>query len=127
MLESNNIAEIVKCSHCNTILSSENFNNHECNLKLKSHKRIEVIYFQDESYRNKKLMTAWGTDGVLYTFEVVPRKAIPVTIPLNRRKVTPFRTDEDVPEPENVESRDGCDEDNAEVPLDNCHPNCILR
>ena len=99
MLDSNNNAEIVKCSHCNTILSSETFDNHECNLMLKSHRRIEVVYFQDESYKNKKLIAGLGIDGVLYTFEVVPRKAIPVVEPLSRRKLTPFRTDEDETEP----------------------------
>jgi len=27
-----------------------------------------------------KIMTGWGTDGILYTFEVVPRKAIPIVM-----------------------------------------------
>jgi hypothetical protein len=90
---------IVKCSHCSSIIASENFEAHECNLELKECKRIEVIYVCDDSYKNKKLIRGWGIDGVLYTFEVVPRKAIPCIIPLstlsddsyhepvNRRKV----------------------------------------
>jgi hypothetical protein len=81
------------------MLSTENFDFHECSLPLKGCKTIEVVYFRDDSYKDKKLMTGWGTDGVLYTFEVVPRKPIPLMEPLNRRKVTPFRTDEDVPVP----------------------------
>ncbi len=102
-MSANPNSAIVKCSHCNTILSSENFEAHKCNLELKECKRIEVIYFCDDSYKNKKLMTGWGTDGVLYTFEVVPRKPIPIAIPLSRRNVTGFRedngTDEEVPVP----------------------------
>jgi hypothetical protein len=94
---------IVKCSHCRAILPQEEFDNHECNLELKSCKRIDVIYFADDSYKDKKLMTGWGVDGILYTFEVVPRKAIPMVLPLNRRKVTDPRwkdeTDGEVPEP----------------------------
>lgn len=88
---------IVKCSHCKQILSSEDFETHECDLPLKECKRIEVVYFQDESYKDKKLMTGWAIDGVLYTFEVVPRKPIPFVVSSsddsyhesqNRRKVT---------------------------------------
>jgi hypothetical protein len=105
MLDSSNNTDIVKCSHCNTILSSESFESHECNLKLKSSKRIEVIYFQDESYKNKKLMAGWGTDGVLYTFEVALRKPISIIMPLQQTKGNRFyrdeETDGEVPEPEN--------------------------
>ena len=97
---------IVKCSHCNAILSSEEFETHECNLELKECKRLEVVYFCDDSYKDKKLMTGWGTDGILYTFEVVPRKPIPITIPLtndNRRFLTDTfkrnKTDGDLTEP----------------------------
>jgi hypothetical protein len=86
---------IVKCSHCKAILSAEEFDTHEYDLSLKECKRIEVVYFHDRSYKGKKLMTGWGTDGVLYTFEVVPRKPIPYIISDasyhdggNRRKVT---------------------------------------
>ena len=79
-------------------MSNETFPSHECDLPLKATKRIEVVYFRDDSYKNKKMMTGWGTDGILYTFEVVPRKPIPLMEPLSRRKVTDFRTDEDVPE-----------------------------
>lgn len=88
---------IVKCSHCKQILSSKDFEAHECDLPLKECKRIEVVYFHDESYKNKKLISGWGTDGILYTFEVVPRKPIPFVLsssdvgyhePQNRRRVT---------------------------------------
>jgi hypothetical protein len=94
---------IVKCSHCKSILSKADFEKHECQLQLKECKNIEVVYFQDGSYKDRKLMTGWGTDGVLYTFEVVPRKAIPLIEPLNRRKVTGWdkrdETDEEGTEP----------------------------
>lgn len=89
------------------MLSYENFGSHECDMPLKNTKRIEVIYFRDDSYKGKKLMTGWGTDGVLYTFEVVPRKPIPITTPLtddsNRRFLTDNfkrnKTDGDLTEP----------------------------
>jgi len=68
-------------------------------LPLKDCKTITVVYFRDGSYKDKKLMVGWGTDGVQYTFEVVPRKPIPLMDPLNRRKVTDFRTDGEVTEP----------------------------
>ena len=86
---------IVKCSHCAKMLSQEDFGNHECNLLLKGCRTIDVIYFQDNSYRNKKLMCGWGTDGILYTFKVVPRKPIPMIIPLADEKKQQFRTDEE--------------------------------
>jgi hypothetical protein len=86
---------IVKCSHCKQIISENDFNQHECDLPLTSSKRIEVIYFRDDSYKNKKLMTGLGIDGVLYTFEVVPRKPIPMIMPLNRRNVTTFNQNEE--------------------------------
>ena len=106
MLDSKQNSGIVKCSHCNAILSSEQFEGHKCApSKLRGQKTIEVVYFMDVSCNGKKLMTGRGIDGVLYTFEVVPRKPIPLIETLNRRKVTPFRTDEEGTEPEAVSSQ----------------------
>lgn len=90
---------IVKCSHCHEILPEDAFESHECDIPLNGVKVIGVVYFRDDSYRNKKRMTGRGIDGIMYTFEVVPRKPIPLMTSLSRRKVTSFKTDEDVPEP----------------------------
>jgi hypothetical protein len=55
-------------------------------------------------YEGKKLFNGWGIDGVLYTFELIPRKAIAITEPLSRRNVTatPWkdRTDDNETEPD---------------------------
>jgi len=91
-----NNSPIVKCSHCGQVLSSEDFDIHECNIPINGSKRIEVVYFRDDSYKGKKLMTGRGIDGVLYTFEIVPRRPIPFILSpsdesyhdaSNRRKV----------------------------------------
>jgi hypothetical protein len=68
---------IVKCSHCKQVFASEDFDAHECDLPISRSARIEVVYFRDDSYKNKKLMTGLSIDGVLYTLEIVPRKPIP--------------------------------------------------
>ena len=92
-----NDSPIVKCSHCQIILSTDNFDTHNCQWILKDTKRIPVAYFRDDSYDNKRIMTGYGLDGVLYTFVVTPRTAIPYFQnlsdasyhePRNRRKVT---------------------------------------
>jgi len=90
---------IVKCSHCGCIISSESFNNHECDLPLKNTKRIDVIHFRDDSFGNKKLMTGWGVDGTLYTFEVVPRKPIPIVFGNPMKVNMESNPDEKLPEP----------------------------
>ena len=90
---------IVKCSHCKQILSSKDFDTHKCDLSLKSCKTIAVIYFRDDSHKDKKLMTGWGIDGVLYTFEVAPREPIPLIQKLADERKQPFRTDGEVTEP----------------------------
>ncbi len=91
---------IVKCSHCGVIIASEDFEAHECDLSFSESKIIEVVYFRNDSYKNKQIVTGLGTDKVLYTFEVIPRKPIPMILSSsddsyherqNRRKVT--RTD----------------------------------
>ncbi len=74
---------IVKCSHCGKILSRNKFASHKCELPLKKCEIIEVVYFRDDSYADKKVMTGWGIDGIVYTFEVVPRKPIPIMLPLS--------------------------------------------
>jgi hypothetical protein len=89
---------IVKCSHCKQILSAKDFDSHKCKLSLRGNKEIPVVYFTETSYGSEKSMTAWGVDGILYTFEVVPRKPIPF-IQVSRRKVTDFKTDGEVTEP----------------------------
>jgi len=71
---------IVKCSQCRKILPFEKFSEHECKLELVSTKTIPVINFLETSCKGMKIMTGWGTDGILYTFEVVPRKAIPIVM-----------------------------------------------
>ena len=94
------ISEIVKCSHCKAITTLSKFERHECNLSLKECKTIEVVYFQDVSYKDKKLINGWGTDGILYTFEVVQRKPIPITMPLRTdENLHGDKTDEDFTEP----------------------------
>jgi hypothetical protein len=94
MLKNDNT--IVKCSHCRKILSTKAFDQHKCDLSLVGNKEISVIYYIDTSYNHKKSITAWGTDGILYTFQVVPRRPIPFVLtssdgsyhePSNRRKV----------------------------------------
>lgn len=74
---------IVKCSHCLQIFSDKDFDSHTCDRTLKECRFIEVSEILDGSYGNKKLMNGWGTDGILYTFEVVPRKPIPLMLPLS--------------------------------------------
>jgi hypothetical protein len=68
---------IVKCSHCKDLLSGSKFNEHKCKLELIGTKVIPVVNFIDTSYNGQRVMTGWGVDGVLYTFEVVSRKPIP--------------------------------------------------
>jgi len=45
-------------------------------MQLKGVKTIEALYFRDDSYKGRKIVTCWGVDGVSYVFEVVPRKVI---------------------------------------------------
>jgi hypothetical protein len=82
------------------MLSSEGFESHKCDLQLRECRTIEVSEIMDCSYDGRKLVNGWGIDGVLYTFEVVPRRAIPLMEPLsNRRKVTDFKDDGEVTAP----------------------------
>jgi hypothetical protein len=90
---------IVKCSHCKQFFAEENFDAHECDLPLKECRRIEVVYFHDDSYQEKKLMTGWGTNGILYTFEVVPRKAIPISLSTSDGFLQRKKPDKDFTEP----------------------------
>ena len=83
-----NESPLVKCSHCHQIFSSEAFDAHTCDLHLIDQKNIPVINIVDSTHSGKRLMTGWGIDGVLYVFEVVPRKPIPLMEPLNRRILT---------------------------------------
>lgn len=70
----------MKCSHCKRILSIEDFDKHQCDLPINDVKRIPVAYFQDDSVNGEKIMTGRGIDGILYSFVVVPRKAIPFIV-----------------------------------------------
>lgn len=99
MTPTKNDFAIVKCSQCKSILEAKDFDMHKCDLPLTDVKRIPVIYFHDSSYGAKKLMTGWGVDGILYTFEVVPRKAIPCTLPLSDEFLQRKKSDKDFTEP----------------------------
>lgn len=86
---------IVKCSHCHKLFSKTDFNSHKCDIPINDCKKIEVVYFQEGSYGSKQRMLGMGTDGILYTFEVIPRKAIPIMEPLSNRKVTTHYDEEE--------------------------------
>ena len=90
---------IVKCSHCKAILSSEDFDTHDCDLPFEGVKTIEVAYFMDVSCKNTQMITGRGTDGILYTFEVVPRKPIPIVLCHQTTVNMNPKTDEKLPEP----------------------------
>jgi hypothetical protein len=55
-------------------------------------KEIPVAYFRDDSNGNRNIIVGRGLDGVLYTFEVVPRKPIPLILPLDRRQGNTLQT-----------------------------------
>jgi hypothetical protein len=98
-LEMSNESSIVKCSHCKKILLSEDFETHRCKKSLIGVKNIPVIDFSDTSCNDRKIMTGWGVDGVLYTFEVVPRKPIPIIISASDGFLQRKKSDEDLTEP----------------------------
>ena len=91
---------IVKCSHCKQVLSSKDFDTHECDILIKDSEIIEVAYFRDDSYKDKRLMTGMGLDGVLYTFEKVPRKPIPFIASSSDGFLQRKKSDKDLTEPE---------------------------
>lgn len=97
MLKSN--SPIVKCSHCKKILSIENFDSHKCSLPITDVRHIPVVYFQDDSVNGRQLMTGRGIDGILYTFEVVPREPIPYIIPLSDGFLQRKKPDDNLTEP----------------------------
>lgn len=91
----NNDSPIVKCSHCQQILPIEDFNTHNCKWLLRTVKRIPVAFFRDDSFDDETIMTGYGLDGVLYTFVVTPRTAIPYFRKLADEKKQQPRTDEE--------------------------------
>jgi UDP-galactopyranose mutase len=81
------------------MFSAKDFDAHKCDMPIKDVKRIPVVYFQDDSYNDKKLMTGWGVDGVLYTFEVTPRKPIPIVICPSDESYNDKESDDKLTEP----------------------------
>ena len=95
-LEMSNSPSMVKCSHCKKFMSSDAFDAHKCTLEMVGVKPIPVVDYTDISCNDKRIIMGQGVDGVLYTFEVVPREPMPYILPLsddsyhdasNRRKV----------------------------------------
>jgi hypothetical protein len=92
-------SSIVKCSHCRKILSVDKFKTHKCENYLIDVRTIPVINFSDTSCNGRKIMTGWGLDGILYAFEVVPRKAIPIVMRLSDGSYHDKEPDDKLPEP----------------------------
>jgi hypothetical protein len=57
------------------------------------------VYFQDDSYDDKRLMTGRGVDGVLYTFEVIQREPIPIVVSPSDGFLQRKKSDKDFTEP----------------------------
>jgi hypothetical protein len=76
----------------------EDFDAHECDIPLKEIKTIPVIDYLDVSCRNKRMINGKGIDGILYTFEVVPRKPIPIVMTSDEFSQQK-KSDEDYTEP----------------------------
>jgi hypothetical protein len=81
------------------MFSAEDFDTHECDLSIKELKTIPVVDYLDVSCKSKKLMNGWGVDGVLYTFEVVPRQPIPIVM-TSDEFLHEQGSDEDLTEPQ---------------------------
>jgi hypothetical protein len=69
-------------------------------MPIESVKEIPVAYFRDDSHGNKQIMVGRGLDGVLYTFIVTPRVAIPYFQNLSDDSYHGEKADEKLPEPE---------------------------
>ena len=93
---------IVKCSHCKEMFDNQSFEEHKCDIPLSGVKKIEVVYFHDGSYGKKKLLTALGIDGILYSFEVIPRKGIPYFMRLSDGRKHLDKSNGKVPVPSTV-------------------------
>jgi hypothetical protein len=83
------------------MFSVEKFDSHKCDMPLNGVVKIPVVYFRDDSYNDKRIMTGWGVDGTLYSFVVEKRKPIPIIEPI-RRNFTGENSDEDLTESEIV-------------------------
>jgi hypothetical protein len=80
-------------------MTHRQFLRHKCDLPCKGTKIIPVLEILDFSWKKgMKILLATGLDGVDYRIEVQKPIAIPLIVE-NRRKVTPFKTDEDETEP----------------------------
>jgi len=90
---------IVKCSHCRQILSTDDFSSHKCKWVLRDVKQIPVMYFRDDSFDDKKVMSGYGLDGILYTFIVIPRTAIPYIVSSSDDSYHDKESDDKLPEP----------------------------
>jgi hypothetical protein len=73
--------------YCESGLSTRDFDSHQCDLQLKGVKTVKVIYFLDDSYKGRKIVTGRGVDGIRYVFEVVPRKEIPHVTELTKHTI----------------------------------------
>jgi hypothetical protein len=61
-------SNLVKCSRCGQIVSSEFFDKHECEIPIKGVKSIPVVYFYEDENKQNKSVTGRGLDGILYRF-----------------------------------------------------------
>ena len=80
---------IEKCPLCKKYLTYAQAKTHNCQSQIV--KEISIHYCDEVPDSPEKTYIAHGFDGILY--KLVECKNI------SRRKVTPFRTDEDEPEP----------------------------
>ena len=76
------------------------FRKHECEPEHKATKTVLASKIIDLTCtgENQKLLVV-GFDGIEYLIKVQKPTAIPMIVADNRRKVTPYRTDEDETEP----------------------------
>jgi len=75
-------------------------------MPLTAVKRIPIVYFRDDSYGDKKRMTGYGIDGVLYTFVVTPRTAIPYMLDASDEILQRKKSDKDLTGPPTKEEED---------------------
>jgi hypothetical protein len=77
------------------MFAEKEFELHECDIQLKGCRVIEVSSFYDGSYNGQRIRNGQGTDGILHSFRVIPRKAIPLMEQFSNRKVTDIYEEDD--------------------------------
>ena len=78
------MTDLVSCTRCKKTMIDEEYDDHECSMKLHSLVKLKFLSYDIIQQKSKNLITIFDDNGVCYQFQEIPEDKEHTKIPFIR-------------------------------------------